>query len=128
MKLSGRLPAVAIAATALLVPATIAVSGGAAEASPARALRCSAFMTVKHPADYTTTDVKVRTVAHGRVRTTAYYKTVDRTYVRRAGASGRATVPYYISGATPGYTVVVKVVVHRGARVGQCRTSFTPHS
>jgi hypothetical protein len=84
-------------------------------------------MSNSHPAQYTTTDVRVRTAARAYVTTVAHYKTVNRTYHRHANASGRATVPYYISGATAGRKVVVKVYVSRPGRKGHCSTSFTPH-
>jgi hypothetical protein len=85
-------------------------------------------MSNAHPADYTTTDVRVRTGDHARVVTVAHYKTVNHKKVRYANGRGRATVPYYISGATPGYTVVVTVRVTRDRRSGSCSTSFTPHA
>jgi hypothetical protein len=46
---------------------------------------------------------------------------------RTAGSRGNATIDYYISGATPGYRVVVSVRVVRGGRSGSCSTWFTPH-
>ncbi|HUB40789.1 MAG TPA: hypothetical protein VMA72_18225 [Streptosporangiaceae bacterium] len=85
-------------------------------------------MSNAHPADYTTTKVRVRTADHARVVTVAHYKTTNHKKVRHANGHGRATVPYYISGATPGYTVQVTVTVTRGHRSGSCSTSFTPHS
>ena len=127
MRLSGRLSATAVIAAAALVPAGLAVTQGVAQASPA-ALACHASMSNSHPAQYTTTDVKVKTAAHAYVTTIAYYKTVNRKYHRHASASGKATIPYYISGATPGYKVTVKVWVSRPGRKGHCSTSFTPHS
>jgi hypothetical protein len=116
--------AVGIPAMAL----TVAVAAPPASAAPATALACHASMSNSHPADYTTTDVRVRTAGHARVTTTAHYKTVNRTYHRTAGPGGRATVPYYISGATPGYRVVVDVYVRKAGRTGSCSTSFTPHA
>ena len=47
---------------------------------------------------------------------------------RELKIAGKATVPYYISGATPGYRVVVRVYVSKGSRKGTCSTSFLPHS
>jgi hypothetical protein len=85
-------------------------------------------MSNAHPADYTTTKVRVRTADHARVVTVAHYKTTNHKKVRHANSHGRATIPYYISGATPGYTVQVTVSVTRGRRSGSCSTSFTPHS
>jgi hypothetical protein len=85
-------------------------------------------MSNSHPRDYTTTDVRVRTVSHAGVTTIAHYRTVNRRYHRTANAGGRATVPYYISGATPGFRVSVDVYVSKGSRKGRCSTSFTPHA
>jgi hypothetical protein len=84
-------------------------------------------MSNTHPADYTTTDVLVTTASHAGVTTIAHYRTVNRKHRRTASAKGRARVPYYISGATPGYKVVVDVSVSKGSRKGSCKTSFTPH-
>ena len=81
-------------------------------------------MSNSRPADYTTTDVRVSTADRAYVTTVAHYRTVNRSYHRRANASGHATVPYYVSGATPGYRVVVDVYVRRPGRKGSCSTSF----
>jgi hypothetical protein len=40
----------------------------------------------------------------------------------------RATVAYYVSGATPGYRVVVDITAVRGHQANRCSTSFTPKS
>jgi hypothetical protein len=58
----------------------------------------------------------------------AHYRTTNHKKVAHASGAGRATIPYYISGATPGYTVQVTVTVTRARRSGSCSTSFTPHS
>ena len=84
-------------------------------------------MSNAHPADYTTTDVLVTTAGHSGVTTIAHYRTVNREHHRTANAKGKAKVPYYISGATPGFKVVVDVDVSKGSRKGSCKTSFTPH-
>jgi hypothetical protein len=84
-------------------------------------------MTSAHPADYHTTGVRVQTAASAAVATVAHYKTVNRRYTAKAGPGGGATIWYYISRATPGYRVVVKVTTHRGSRYGYCSTSFLPH-
>jgi hypothetical protein len=70
--------------------------------------------------------VKVRTAASAQVFTVAHYKTVNRAYYRVATSAGRATIAYYVSGATPGYKVVVDVTVVRGHQANGCSTSFTP--
>jgi hypothetical protein len=108
---------VALAAPALAGPAATAALKS-----------CTASVSNSHPADYTTTDVKVRTAVGAEVFTVAHYKTVNRAYFRVAGSGGRATAAYYVSGATPGYKVVVHVTVVRGHQANSCSTSFTPRS
>jgi hypothetical protein len=105
----------AVAGPALAGPTTMAALGS-----------CAASVSNSHPADYTNTDVKVRTAAGAEVFAVAHYKTVNRAYYRVANSAGRATVDYYVSGATPGYKVVVDVTVVRGHQANSCSTSFTP--
>ena len=112
--------------------ATIAstlISPVTADATPAhKPLPCHASMSNAHPADYTTTTVNVKTVADARVITVAHYRTVNTKHRGRANRQGKAHIPYYISGATPGYRVVVDVTVKWPHRTGTCKTSFTPHA
>jgi hypothetical protein len=61
---------------------------------------CTASVTNSHPAGYTTTNVKVAV----------------------------STIAYYLSGAAPGYRVVVNVTVVSGHQANNCSTSFTPKS
>ena len=100
-----------------------------ASASPARPrpLPCHASMSKTHPADYTTIYVRVRTASLAKVVTVAHYKTTNHKKSRTASRAGRASVPYYISGATPHFKVKVSVRVSRNGRTGNCSTSFTPH-
>jgi hypothetical protein len=107
--------------------ALVAVTPASASPATLKRLPCHASMSNAHPADYTTTDVRVRTGDRAKVVTVAHYRTVNHKKVRYANSHGRATIPYYISGATPGYTVRVTVRVTRGRRSGSCSTSFTPH-
>jgi len=112
------------------VPAAMAfllVPGTASAAPTIAPLSCQASMSNSRPADYTTTDVRVRTAAHAGVTTVAHYKTVNRKHTGKANAKGDATIAYYISGATPGYKVRVTVQVALGKRSGSCSTSFIPH-
>jgi hypothetical protein len=108
---------------------TAAVPGGSVAVAAAHGARlsCTAAMSNAHPADYTTTDVRVHTAAHAHVTTVAHYRTTNTKHHRTAGSKGNATVPYYISGATPGYRIKVSVSVVKGSRTGSCSTSFTPH-
>lgn len=79
------------------------------------------------PEQYTDDFVYVRTRPHAAVRTVAHDKTTDTVHRARANGNGRATIDHYISGATPGYRVVVSVTVHGPVRTGHCATSFTQH-
>jgi hypothetical protein len=121
-----------IALTGISAAALISLGvAGPALAGPATtaALKsCAASVSKSRPADYTTTDVKVRAAADVEVFTVAHYKTVNRAYYRVASPAGRATIPYYVSGATAGYRVVVDVTVVRGHQANSCSTSFTPKS
>lgn len=117
---------------AALPAAVVAVAlVGAAPASASLAtlkpLPCSASMSNSRPADFTTTDVRVRTAALAKVITVAHYKTTNHKKTARAGTAGRVSVPYFISGATPGFRVKVSVNVSKSGRSGSCSTSFTPH-
>jgi len=85
-------------------------------------------MTDSHPRDFTSTGVRVRTVPFARIKTVAHYRTLNHVKYRTANAEGRRTVWYYISGATPGFRVVVDVYVSRRHRTGHCSTAFTPHA
>ena len=115
------------AAAALALAGAIPASASAATAARLRPLPCHASMSNTHPADYTTVYVRVRTTSLARVVTVAHYRTTHHKKSRRANRAGRARVPYYISGATPGYRVRVSVTVSRNGRSGSCSTSFRPH-
>jgi hypothetical protein len=123
-----RIMGVGVAAAAVLSAGTMALSSApVASASSQAALRCHAWMSNNRPKDYTTTDVNVSTVRSAKVRTIAHYKTTDTTHRATANSRGRATVPYYISGATPGFRVRVSVRVKSGGRTAYCHASFIPH-
>ena len=101
-----------------------------AVASPAEAavLRCIATVSDATPKQYTTVVVRVRTgKPRAYVRTVAHYKTTRTVKKRRSNLKGQARVPYYISGATPGYRVRVTVRVRKNGQTKYCSTSFTPH-
>jgi hypothetical protein len=68
----------------------------------------------------------VATARYARVTTTAHYRTVATIRAVTASVTGRATVPYYISGATPGFRVVVDVTVKLGDHTGYCAAAFIP--
>src|SRR6266852_1586235 len=57
----------------------------------------------RSPGDYATTDVLVQTSPGAAVSATAHYRTEDTTNKGSADSSGAASIPFYTSGATPGY-------------------------
>jgi len=116
-----------MALAALLPAAGLTLSVAPAGAAPTSSISCHASMSNSRPSDYSTTYVNVSTVAHASVTTTAHYKTKNTSHSATANGSGKASVPYRISGATPGFRVVVSVSVHKGGKSGSCSTSFTPH-
>jgi hypothetical protein len=89
-------------------------------------LSCSASVSSSSPADYTTVNIYVHTAAGASVTTVAHYKTTDHQKSAVATSAGLATIAYYISGATPGFTVAVDVTSSAGGRSAYCSTSFTP--
>jgi hypothetical protein len=97
-------------------------------ARPTAGLSCRASVSNSSPADYTTVTIYVHTAAGASVTTVAHYKTTDHPKSAVANSAGQATVSYYISGATPGYTVVVDVTSAEGGRSAHCATSFVPVS
>jgi hypothetical protein len=117
----------AVTAVASPAVASPAVAAPAVAAPASAALTCHASMSDNHPRDYTTTDVRVHTAAHASVTTVAHYRTTNHKKTGTAGSGGNASIGYYISGATPGYRVVVSVRVVSGHRSGSCSTWFTPH-
>ncbi len=119
-----------VAAAGIIVAASVA-SAPAASAAPiasaAKPLSCHASMSNSRPRDYTSTEVLVNTARHARVTTVAHYRTVNTIHHGTANSKGRTGIWYYISGATPGYQVKVRVSVVEGGRKGSCSTSFIPH-
>jgi hypothetical protein len=106
-------------------------SASAVELAPeafAAPLACRASMSNAKPKQYSTTSVLVSTVARAGVTTTAKYKTTNTERRSVANLSGKATVPYLISSATPGFTVVVNVVVASGGKKASCSTKFVPEA
>jgi hypothetical protein len=89
-------------------------------------LGCAASMSNGSPPQYSTTDVIVHTAPGADVVTVAHYRTKETQHQGVADSGGTAEIPYYISGATVGYTVVVEVTVSSAGRSAGCSTSFTP--
>jgi hypothetical protein len=102
------------------------VSPSPSPTATAPALACRASMSNPKPHDYTTDDVDVTTAAGAAITTVAHYKTTDTAKTGRADSAGKASIGYYISGATPGYRVAVSVTVTAGGHTASCATSFTP--
>ena len=105
--------------------ATLAFASSAS-ATAHKVLPCHASVSAARPQQYTDVNVGVKTAAHAHVRTVAHYKSKDTTHTATANAHGRATISYYISGATTGYRVLVTVTVTKGGSSGHCSTAFTP--
>jgi hypothetical protein len=122
----GALFSVAAASVALFAsPASAALA--AVDTPASTPLPCHASMSNSHPADYTTTDVRVHTAGYASVTTIAHYKTTNHKKAGAAGKKGNASIAYHISRATPGYKVMVSVRVTHGKRSGSCSTWFIPH-
>jgi len=128
MKMLPARPARALSAAAAVAALAVPVMGTSTAGAAQAPLPCRASVNNAHPADYTTVRVRVRTAAKAAVTAVAHYKTVNHKETGAAGRRGRLTIPYYISGATPGYTVQVDVTVTAGSRTGNCSTSFTPQA
>lgn len=107
-------------------PAPSTAAPAATTAAPAAALACSASMSNPTPSQYSTTTAVVHTAGGAAVSATAHYKTTDTTNSGTADSSGVADIPFRISRATKGYTVVVDVTVTLSGRSASCSTSFTP--
>lgn len=111
--------AAVLAASPLLVPS---------QAQAAGALKCNAHMSDATPKQYSNTSVIVKTgKPKAKVRTVAHYKTTKTTKRGKSNSSGKASLKYYVSGATPGYKVKVNVTVSKNGRTKTCTTSFKPH-
>lgn len=118
--------AVAVLGAGVLLtgPQLLAPSPAAASTS----LTCRASVSDSTPKRYSTVRVYVKTgKAYAKVRAVAHYKTTTTAHSRKSNSAGKATVPFYVSGATPGRRVVVTVTVTKGGQTRTCSTSFTPH-
>lgn len=93
----------------------------------AAALTCRASMSDSTPKQYTNVYARVRTAPGAKVRTVAHYKTTNNTKRATANSAGRASIKYYISGASAGYRVKVSITVTKNGHTRTCATSFVPH-
>ncbi|MGO2862503.1 hypothetical protein ACH82I_06240 [Brevibacterium sp. GP-SGM9] len=99
------------------------------DAPPAEAAtkKCSAKMSNSKPRQYSNTWVNVSKVgSKAKITTTAHYKTTKTQKKATASKKGKASLKYYISGATPGKKVSVTVVAKKGKTTWKCSTSFKP--
>ena len=112
-----------LAAAGLMAGSPLLVPASATAAVP----MCRATMSDSTPAQYSNVYVRVRTASYAAVKTVAHYKTTNTVRKGKANGQGRASIKYYISGATPGYRVKVDVTVTKNGRSNHCTTSFTPH-
>jgi hypothetical protein len=90
---------------------------------PVSSQNCSVSLSNAAPADYSDETASIQSnVPNSALMLTKQYKTTTSSDSGMTDANGNATVEFYISGATPGYTVTVTVTVGNA----QCSTSFTP--
>jgi hypothetical protein len=114
------------ASSAAPTPAAPTPSRSAAAAAAKAPLSCHASVTSRHPADFTTVGIRVRTAPHARISTTAEFRHSTVTHGHRASRTGRQTIWYQINAAKLGYQVVINVTTSRHGRKGYCGTWFTP--
>ena len=121
-KTGSKLMALTLAAGLLAGP--IAVDAAPAEAATKK---CSAKMSISKPRQYSYTNVNVSKVgSKAKVETLAHYKTTKTKKKATASKKGKASLKYYISGATPGKGVKVTVAAKKGKTTWKCSTSFKP--
>ena len=121
-KMGSKLMALTLAAGLLAGP--IAVDAAPAEAATKK---CSAKMSISKPRQYSYTNVNVSKVgSKAKVETLAHYKTTKTKKKATASKKGKASLKYYISGATPGKKVSVTVTAKKGKTVWKCSSSFKP--
>ncbi len=107
-------------------PATTTTKPAPTTTTKTAALTCSASMSNTSPAQNTTTDVLITTAAGASLTVTAHYKSRDTTHAATADGTGHASVPFDISRATIGYTIVVDVSASADGHTATCSTAFTP--
>ena len=116
--------------------AAATIGGGVLAAVPARGLTlqtdaCALSVGARYPSDYTYEHIYVHTSrGYTHVRLTFHYRTTTPSVTVETGRRGYDTYARYISGATPGYRVIVTgqvTAAPAGYRTGAtCSTSFTP--
>jgi hypothetical protein len=103
-----------------------AFASGAGVAPRPAAIRCTASVTSRYPARGSRIGILIKTVPAAHIRTTAHFKSARRIERSRADSAGRQTIWYRVGTATPGYRVVVDVLVYGGRTSGSCSTWFAP--
>jgi hypothetical protein len=114
------LPALGLAA--LDAPA-FAGAGGAPQAA---AFHCTASVTSRYPSRDSRVGILVKTVPAAHIRATAHFRPGNRIERSRASRSGRKTIWYQVGAATPGFRVVVDILVYGGRQHASCSTWFAP--
>ncbi|MCU4296657.1 hypothetical protein D3I60_06125 [Brevibacterium permense] len=121
-RMGSKLMALALAAG--LLAGSLAVDAAPAEAATKK---CAVKMSNSKPRQYSNTWVNVSKVGpNAKVETIAHYKTTKTMKKATASKKGKASLKYYISGATPGKKVSVTVTAKKGKTTWKCSTSFKP--
>ncbi|WGP07101.1 hypothetical protein QFE97_04880 [Bacillus subtilis] len=113
----------------MLMALTLAAGPIAVDTAPAEAAtkKCAVKMSNSKPRQYSNTWVHVSKVGStAKVETLAHYKTTKTKRNATASKKGKASLKYYISGATPGKAVKVTVTAKKGKTTWKCSTSFKP--
>lgn len=111
--------------------AVLALATGsiAADAAPAEAATksCKATMSNSKPRQYSNTYVRVSGVASkAKITTVAHYKTSKTRKTATASTTGKASIKYNVSRATPNRKVPVTVTAVKGKTKWTCSSYFTP--
>jgi hypothetical protein len=115
------MPALALAA--LNAPA---LASGAGMARPAASIHCTTSVTSRYPARGSRVGIVIKTVPLAHIKASAHFKPGDRIERSRANSAGRQTIWYRVGDATPGFRVVVDVLVYDAGKSASCSTWFAP--
>lgn len=120
-------------ATLVALLAVVLVLGTASSAFAARTLHVSASISNHHPNQYTTVtahckakDQNGKAIKGVKCVFTWHYKTVSHSITRYTNSAGRATNARYISGATVGFKVWIRIRCTWKGQVKKCSTWFIP--
>jgi len=117
-----------------LLALVVVVLVAAPVASASRTLHVSASISTHHPKQYTDVSAYLKAKdQHGtpikgvKCHFVWYYKTTTPSETHYTGASGRATCTRYISSATVGYKVIIKIKATWEGQTKTASTWFIPH-